>query len=659
MKPYGNNRLMKNKILMNKNITEKTGGHRPLKNYITIGKKLNYYTIYEEKKKEYIENSIPTMKSYNPSNSYFSHYQKYKTENPKNYNNHSLYDSNKQKVIKTENNSKNMHNIRKGENSYKNSNAKTAKNNKICICSLRNLHLSHKKEKFFNEFDRKNKFDNKSERKVNSNKSNTRNYEFNKNYKDIFNHRILYTSNNSKDKSLDKSTNSNNYIKASSIKQLNKNNNLTNNKEVQRRNQNNSKNYVKLNIRNIINNKYSTEKNSEEKYKNSLLRTNYINKNTKSFLNKNPNTNKESHSPSFIKTKIDYSPDKYSNYNYQKRNKISFIERNNKTNDNFSINLKEDKLKEIMPIKLNIEYANKEKLSRLKRIIEKSSKNHNFYKIEFPNDETNPHNNNKVIKSSGKKRDQENYNKNNSNLIFKKKKIENITKNIRVNRNNNLATNKKYENNFLITSSIIKNKMKNKLVLYNINNKTKDNNNIQSLVAQYNLNRNKTNENKLSSKETDQTSYIKKKKEKKYMIYNNDDTISLSYSKERDSSISSKEKQNDEISISLPFLIEHFNIYYDINTKKLIKNDKYKNNYNVKKNFNFENNDSEDDDYQLTKEIILLKKGLSKKNNINKDIIKTITNKLRPERNFKVTLFGNKKIYMKKNYWYVNLNSFK
>ena len=45
------------------------------------------------------------------------------------------------------------------------------------------------------------------------------NSEFNKNYKDIFNHRILYTSNNSKDKSLDKSTNSNNYIKASSIKQ--------------------------------------------------------------------------------------------------------------------------------------------------------------------------------------------------------------------------------------------------------------------------------------------------------------------------------------------------------------------------------------------------------------------------------------------------------
>ena len=65
------------------------------------------------------------------------------------------------------------------------------------------------------------------------------------------------------------------------------------------------------------------------------------------------------------------------------KNKRNIIKDNiiiNKTNKNINL----DNLKSIMPIKLNIEYTTKEKLSRLKRIIEQSSTNHNFYQIEFP-----------------------------------------------------------------------------------------------------------------------------------------------------------------------------------------------------------------------------------------------------------------------------------
>lgn len=103
--------------------------------------------------------------------------------------------------------------------------------------------------------------------------------------------------------------------------------------------------------------------------------------------------------------------------------------------------------------------------------------------------------------------------------------------------------------------------------------------------------------------------------------------------------------------------MEHFNIQYDIYTKKLIKIDKNKNLVNnIKKNIIFENVDSEDDDYQLTKEIIFLKKGLSKKGELNDDLIKKINASIQPERNFNVTILGNKKIYRKKITSYMNHN---
>ena len=186
------------------------------------------------------------------------------------------------------------------------------------------------------------------------------------------------------------------------------------------------------------------------------------------------------------------------------------------------------------------------------------------------------------------------------------------------------------------------------------------------MVASYNLyiqkenNNNekmqKNSDNKISTKETEQTSYLnanKYKTLKKNKIYkkknielnnNNEDTISLSYSKERNLSISSGEKKKEE-SISLPFLVENFNVQYNIYNKKLLIDEKNKIEYNNKRN-NI-NNDSEDDDYQLTKEIILLKKGLTKKNELN-NVIRKKLREIIPERNYRLTLFGNKKNIKKK-----------
>ena len=58
--------------------------------------------------------------------------------------------------------------------------------------------------------------------------------------------------------------------------------------------------------------------------------------------------------------------------------------------------------------------------------------------------------------------------------------------------------------------------------------------------------------------------------------------------------------------------------------------------------------DSDDEDYQLTKEIILLKKGLAQKSELGKAIKKKLK-KIRPERIYYLTLLGEKKIYKKKS----------
>lgn len=308
-----------------------------------------------------------------------------------------------------------------------------------------------------------------------------------------------------------------------------------------------------------------------------------------------------------------------------------------------------------MPIKLNIQCINKEKLSKIKSIIEKSSAYHNFYRIEFPN-------RNKAISEEKKNKELEEE-KNNKKLIFKKKKIEMVGKENRRNQ---------FKNNFLIISpmSLEKNKYKKANKIIN-NTKIKDNNQIQSLVASYNLNINnennkiqKNNENIISTKESEQNSFLNKEKTFKKKKINNkknitelennndDDTMSLSYSKERDINIFSDRKKNEEISISLPFLVEHFNMQYNIYNNKLIINDNKKNNDKGSKK-NSVNFDSEDDNYQLTKEIILLKKGLAKKTELSGEIKR----KLRviiPQRIYNLTLEGIKRIYKRKKSSYIN-----
>ena len=652
-----NNRLMKSKNIIKENNPTKEKYFYPLNIYVANGKKLNDYTgnnnknKLEEKKRSYTDNTNPLKSSYNPSNSYFFNY--HKSNNLKNFNNHSLFDSNKQKLINPNTDCKFVQFASKGKNNNMNNNC-----NKICLCSSRNSHLSNENIKYIDEYHKEQKNDiDKYDKKGNNiynNKFNTRNNSFYKNYTEASNHKILYSNYNSKTININKSNNNTIYLKNSSNYHRDKYCNTTDNSK-NKSNNKKFKSHIRRNVSNISDNKYSTEKNSQEKIKKKPLN----NKNN----NLNIKQNKESHSPSFIKVKNHNSPDNYGNYNYKKRNRASLLEKNNKTNNNMLINLKGDKLDEIMPIKLNIKCANKEKLSRIKRIIEKSSANHNFYKIEFPKiakDIIQIYNsNNKINKSADKKNEAEKNNENNTynkQLIFKKKKIESIHTNIISSKNKD----KKHENNILVATPTNKLKSKNSTDII-INQKNyeliKDNNKIQSLVASYNLCINRNNENKLSSKETEQTSYKKKKKKIEDIIYNNEDTISLCYSKEKNLSISSKEIKNDDISLSFPFLMEHFNIQYDISTKKLIETDKNKNaDNNIKLNKNFENVDSEDDDYQLTKEIILLKKGLSKKDVLNDDLIKKINASIKPERNFNVTVLGNKKIYRKKISSYMNHN---
>ncbi len=75
-------------------------------------------------------------------------------------------------------------------------------------------------------------------------------------------------------------------------------------------------------------------------------------------------------------------------------------------------------------------------------------------------------------------------------------------------------------------------------------------------------------------------------------------------------------------------------------TKDLIITDKNKKNKEI-------NNESDDDDYQLTKEIILLKRGLTAKSELSKKLVKKMR-QMRIQRVGNMNLFGNKKIYKKK-----------
>ena len=658
MKNLYGNRLKKNQKIFQENIEEKTKKLFALKHYVNNGKKLNTYSGYnitEIKKGDTNTNSL--INSYNEN---YNSKKKFNYKINNRCNNHSLYDSNQQKII----NSENTHNFIK----YVSNNHSCSKNyNQINsinmpLCTLRNFESRNIKPNYIDEYHKKTKYEDKYEKKINNIKNYSRKNERNansfcKNYLDASNHKIIYTNNNSgiKDKSLDLCkcckcrykcnctlkyplVNRNQFYKIRN-NHTEINSNYYDKSPSQRETRNKKRESYNLK-RNMTDKIYLTEKNSQEKNIKDFMNSNFIKKCEKV---------KEVRPPSYFMNKNYNTPD-----NDNKRNINSLLDKNiNKTTKNIN----EDKLKSIIPIKLNIEYTNKEKLSKLKKIIENSSKNHNFYQLDL-----NKNLKNNIVKSTDRNKNikKEKENKNKNNIIFKKKKINIILKDENKEKDvNNIY----YGNNILVTSPINKKKVFKSNLLVN-NNKIKDNNQIQSLVASYNLYINKennklhkSNENKLSSKETEQTSYnkesitFKKKKPYKKKIIdciNNDDTISLNYSKE---SLSSKNKKNDNINICLPFLLEQFSILYNKYNKKLIIDKK--NDENKKTKNNFTNIDSDDDDYQLTKEIILLKKGLAKKSELSSEMKKKLR-EIKLERVYKLSLFGNRRIYKKKTDNYKN-----
>ena len=677
MKNSYETKLRKNKTLPHEIRQEKTKRYYRKNDIFNNGIKLSTYS--ENKKKE-IKTKELELDKHSLTNSFYHYYKcipnNDSTKNKISYNNHSLFDSNKQKIIKPQNNNNCVQFFPKNHNNLN--------IDKIPLYNLRNIYISEIKPKFIGEYhnqylkkvDVEDKYEKKINNIKNKDKNQINNHFFNNANKN-FSNKITLTNNsktkkNSKDnkysnKSLNFTKYKNRHPKNFTIHNRNKFFNFSNNLTE-----------VNSNYDDFSPNKSISNYRKKEYYiKENIKENNYINNNTNTNTNNVGNTyqtnknykyssrNKENSPSSFMEKKAFNS----STNIYNKRSNrlhISTDKYINKTNKN----LNKDKLKSIMPIELNIGYTNKEKLSRLKSIIERSSANHNFFQIDFPNNIRN-----KEVKSEDKKNYLKDKKENNEKMIFKKKKIK-----MRLNEENkdedinyNINIDKNYGNNYLITSPANKNKVYKRNVMLK-NGIIKDNNQIQSLVASYNLfvqnekqKLSKNNENKLSSKETDHTSHLNNNKESKSLnkniykkknvdiINNNDDTISLSYSKEQNISLCSKNKKIEERSICLPFLQEHFNISYNKYNKQLIINDKNKfyDNNNNKINGIFI--DSDDDDYQLTKEIILLKKGLAKKTELSREIKRKIK-KLRPERVYNLSLFGNKRIYKKKS---SNYRSFK
>jgi hypothetical protein len=434
---YGS-RLRKNNKMREKNIEERTKNIYPLSHYINNGKKLNInsgFNKIEVKKRgiNYIkQNSNLLLDSYNQSSDYLKNNQtnknyynsncktEYNTINR--INNHSLFDSNKQKIINQENNNHNyvrfisknkkdkeMENeyyFDRHNKEYKYNNYRSTNINKFPLCTIRSFHKSHEDMEKFDEFDKLKIGDNnKLNRRMNYiMRNNTYQKKDNFDERSVSgnkrNHNITYCNYNSKEK------NSINYKRSNHIKnhpslQNNRNinyQNKKNNTEVNRINdfsQRQSKNkYEKQNIirnylkRNFTDNNYLTE-NSEEKdisKKGNILIVNRNDIKMKSIEKYTPN-NELLNSPEFIK-------------HNNKRNK-EYNNNINKTNTNTSSILKEHKL--ILPIKLNIGDKNKEKLSRIKRIIEKSSTNQNFYQIDLY-----IYFKNKIIKSTDEKNNKSN-----------------------------------------------------------------------------------------------------------------------------------------------------------------------------------------------------------------------------------------------------------
>jgi hypothetical protein len=222
----------------------------------------------------------------------------------------------------------------------------------------------------------------------------------------------------------------------------------------------------------------------------------------------------------------------------------------------------------------------------------------------------------------------------NAQYIFKKKKINVIKKEERKEGNINI-NNQKKENNFLTKSSIKNTNKKPRLILNAQLQHTNYKNKLGLKTNNYFLHKEKN-----IKPEIIKENKYQRIKYNEMVNNNNDDTISLSYSKEQNISFFSKKFIQNEKSISLPFLIEQFFLYYNKITKDLIITDRNKKNKEI-------NIESDDDDYQLTKEIILLKRGLTEKSELSKELMKKMR-QMRIQRVCNMNLFGKKKIYKKK-----------
>ena len=557
------NRLRKNK---DKEITLDSKSSFPLKQYISIGNKLNSLTdivkigVNRSEYFKYNKNSNTSnnlIKSYNQSGVYMQNYQ---NKNKSRCNNHSLYDSNKQKLI-------NIENTRNYVRFESNNLDKEKNNKKYHLSSNNSIYNSIKNKNIHN---------------------NIRNYTVQKNY---FNNNITNINYNIKIQNFTKKNSPN-----ISLHTINFNTTSTKNNKylshikndiMQNRNYLSSlkKNYNFTEINESK--KKKTQKNINHQKNQSIQRNLTENIYKKE---KDKNQNKEIHSPSIVKTQI------FTNLKNERNNTT-----NNKTNINI-YNLNEEKFKINLPIKLNIEDINKEKLSRLKRIIEKSSTNLNFYKNSISKNffEKNEKSLEKNIKLK----------KGKTPYIFKKKKISSIKK--------EENKNQKISNNISIKSPNKKmNKKKNLILSTQLYNNT--NYKFESIM----------NTQKTSYKNTDYNAEIKNQILKKNEINNgnNDDTISLSYSKEQNISIISKRNNINEKNLFIPFSIEQFYISYDKRNKSLKINDK-----NI---------------YQLAKEIILLKRGLAKKNELSNELRKKMKN-MRMQRIYTLNLLGNHRVLYRK-----------
>ena len=572
------NRLQKKRNKGNNNSQQTTF---PLKQYISNGNRLNsfsgLYKLGENRSVNFKNENKSNNNLINSYNQTVIYSLNYKNRNDLRCNNHSLFDSNKQQIINIDDNN-NYIRFESYNTEKENKKANLSRNNSIFNSS------SNKSKNIGKNYSYQKNYFNNNITNINYN-INIQNFTVKKNNtSNDSNNNIYYFSNNN-----NKTTKYISHIKDDSS---NKSNNFSNYK--------NNYNFTEINYTNK--NKNETNK-RKEPMKRNLTENNHLKRKSKE-------KEKEKYVRSSSKVKLQVY-----NLKQEKTEKINNIRVNN--------------IKEInnkLPIKLNIEDINKEKLSRLKRIIEQGSTNIKNYKMEIS----------KNLIENNAKTPNKTYNKKkvNAQYIFKKKKINVIKKEERKEGNINI-NNQKKENNFLTKSSIKNTNKKPRLIL----NAQLQHTNYKNKLGL------KTNNYFLHKEKNIKPEIIKKNKYQRIKYNemvnnNNDDTISLSYSKEQNISFFSKKFIQNEKSISLPFLIEQFFLYYNKITKDLIITDRNKKNKEI-------NNESDDDDYQLTKEIILLKRGLTEKSELSKELMKKMR-QMRIQRVCNMNLFGEKKIYKKK-----------